>query len=172
MNKDILRFLDCIFLMLSTYNAKKYARTVRVLKCKAFLLALPLIVFLCVFFIAPISFMLIKSVYSPKVTQLAPSVTDSITDQWHDIDTLPDVQLFKTVAFALQKMAVDRTSGQFAEEVNRRISGTGGVIKKTARKIRREDLNKVDDYHALLIGIDKRWGKLMYGMAFWRRARL
>ena len=143
-------------LSLDHKQAIEYRKKQRAQKAKALLLVLPLLTFLLVFFIIPISLVLYKSVYNPKVANIA---TNLITElkTWNDISTLPTESVFRVAAYDIQAMQKKRLSGKFAEEVNRRISQTGSLIKKTARKIHKINLDQIDDYTALLISIDKRW---------------
>lgn len=145
-------------LSLTSEHTRKYNQAIRREKNKALLLVLPLFFFLLVFFITPIGFMLYRSFYNPTVANLAPKTIEKLS-HWKDISKLPDEETFKTLAYEIKQLQKSRLSGKFAEEVNRRLPQTGSVIKRTARKIKKIDLDKVDNYQKLLTSIHKKWGK-------------
>lgn len=145
--------------LLNSANQEQYRQQSRFQSVKAFLLSVPLIVFLIVFFITPIGFMLYKSFYNPTLIEVAPNIVKTIKN-WQDTKILPNETIFKVVAYEIKSMQQQRLSGKFAEEVNRRVSATGSTIKRTARKLKTIDLDAVDDYKALLISTGKRWSEL------------
>jgi putative spermidine/putrescine transport system permease protein len=145
-------------LALTTAHTRKYNQAIRREKTKALALVLPLFFFLVVFFITPIGFMLYRSFYNPTVANLAPK-TIEVLAQWKDISKLPNEEAFKTLAYELKELQKSRLSGKFAEEVNRRLPQTGSVIKRSARKIKKVNLDEVKDYQALLISMHKKWGE-------------
>ena len=129
----------------------------RALKIKALSLVVPLFLFILVFFIVPIAMILIKSIYSPKISELIPN-TIKVMDTYHYKDTtIPSEEILKIFLMELQGLAKNRQSGILAEELNRRVSGFGSTIKKTSRKIKRKDLSKIENYKKHLLGITKRW---------------
>lgn len=142
---------------LNTEHTKKYRQSIRREKTKALLLVLPLFFFLLVFFITPIGFMLYRSFYNPTVANLAPN-TVQMLEKWQDFSKLPNEETFKTLAYELQGLQKQRLAGKFAEEVNRRQAQTGSVIKRTARKIKKQNLDEVKSYHDLLISLHEKWG--------------
>ncbi len=145
-------------LSLNAEHAQKYNQAIRREKTKALMLVLPLLFFLIVFFITPIGYMLYRSFYNPTVANLAPKTT-KILAQWQDISKLPSEEAYKTLTYELKQLKKTRLSGKFAEEVNRRLPRTGSVIKKTARKIKKIELDEVKNYQQLLSSIDEKWGK-------------
>lgn len=146
-------------LLLKDKHIIKYRKSESKQKTKAFLLVLPLLVFLLIFFITPISFVLYKSVYNPKVSDISNNLVTSLKE-WKDVNVMPGELIFKTAAYEIQLMQKRRLAGKFAEEVNRRVSQTGSIIKRTARKIKKINLDEIDNYKKLLISLDKRWGKV------------
>ncbi len=145
-------------LSLNAEHSLKYHQAIRREKTKALMLVLPLLFFLIVFFITPIGYMLYRSFYNPTVANLAPKTTE-ILGHWQDLSKLPSEESYKTLSYELKQLQKTRLSGKFAEEVNRRLPRTGSVIKKTARKIKKIELDKVENYQQLLLSIDEKWGK-------------
>ena len=138
---------------------KKYQQSVRRQKIKSALLVTPLFVFLVIFFILPISFMLYKSFYNPKVADLVPITIEGLSTWDYEKLSVPDEEVFKKLAYELQAIQKQRLSGVLAEEVNRRVAQTGSVIKRTARKLKKIDLAQVVSYKDLLISLHSQWGK-------------
>ena len=145
-------------LALNAEHTQKYNQAIRREKTKALVLVLPLFFFLIVFFITPIGYMLYRSFYNPTVADLAPKTTE-ILAQWQDLSTPPSEESYKIFSYEIKQLQKDRLSGKFAEEVNRRLPRTGSVIKKTARKIKKIELDEVENYQQLLSSIDEKWGK-------------
>ncbi len=145
-------------LSLNAEHTRKYNQAIRREKTKALILVLPLLFFLIVFFITPIGYMLYRGFYNPTVADLAPK-TSEILVQWQDLSKIPSEATYKTLAYEIKQLQKERLSGKFAEEVNRRLPRTGSVIKKTARKIKKIELDEIQNYQQLLVSIDKKWGK-------------
>ncbi len=143
---------------LTSEHAKKYRQAIRREKTKALALVLPLFFFLIVFFITPIGFMLYRSFYNPTVANLAPN-TVKVLEDWKDISKIPNEKTFKILAYELKSLQKDRLAGKLAEEVNRRQAQTGSVIKRTARKIQKVELDEVKNYQELLISFHKKWAE-------------
>jgi len=120
---------------------------------KSLILVSPVLIFLAIYFLAPISYMLIKSVYHPKVNDLLPQ-TSKMLANW-DEKNMPPRETLDMFVLELQQAAKDRNSGKIAEEINRFYSGTGSLIKQTARKIKRKDNPNFDT----ITDINERWNE-------------
>ena len=141
---------------LTSEHTRKYRQAIRREKMRALILVLPLFFFLVVFFITPIGFMLYRSFYNPKVANLVPKTVTALQN-WEDISTVPDEAVFKTLAYELKDLQKQRLSGKLAEEVNRRQAQTGSVIKRSARKIKKVNLDEVTNFTELLTKFHKKW---------------
>jgi len=141
---------------LTSEHTRKYRQAIRREKMRALILVLPLFFFLVVFFITPIGFMLYRSFYNPKVANLVPNTVAALQN-WEDISSVPDEVVFKTLAYELKDLQKQRLSGKFAEEVNRRQAQTGSVIKRSARKIKKVNLDEVTNFTELLTKFHKKW---------------
>jgi putative spermidine/putrescine transport system permease protein len=131
-------------------------------KIRAFALVSPLLLFVLIFFITPICIILIKGIYNPKINTLLPNTVIAIQDYDYKKGNFPKEETLKIFLGELQKLAKNGTSGILAEELNRRVPGFGSTIKKTARKIKKIDLNNLESYKDLLLKITKRWEKPRY----------
>jgi putative spermidine/putrescine transport system permease protein len=147
-----------------TKNNNFFKTQERALKIKALALVVPLLLFILVFFIIPIVLILVKSVYSPKISELIPN-TIKMMDTYHYKNTvMPSEEILKIFLMELQGLANNRQSGILAEELNRRVSGFGSTIKKTSRKIKRKDLNKIKNYKEHILKITKKWNNPKFWM--------
>ncbi|PHR71995.1 MAG: ABC transporter permease [Arcobacter sp.] len=139
----------------------------RLAKIKAFLLVTPLLLFVLVFFVTPILLILVKAVYNPKVNTLIPQ-TVMVIKQYDYKNVFPKEEVIKVFLTELQVLSKNRTSGILAEELNRQVSGFGSTIKKTARKIRKEDINAISNYKEYLLKITKKWDNPKFWIAIKR----
>jgi putative spermidine/putrescine transport system permease protein len=139
----------------------------RLAKIKAFLLVSPLLLFVLVFFVTPILLILVKAVYNPKVNTLIPK-TVVVIKQYDYKNIFPKEQVLKVFLTELQVLSKNRTSGVLAEELNRKVSGFGSTIKKTARKIKKKDISKIPNYKEYLLSITKKWNNPKFWIAIQR----
>ncbi len=134
----------------------KLARTTRAAKRRAFLLTLPLVLFILISFVLPIGEMLVKSFYNPTGGNVVPSFAQVIR-KW-DGKGLPSEEVFevfvKDLARARKVREVGSTVGNLATRVNYELPGSRSLITKSARKVGRV---KEGPYKEALLAIDKRW---------------
>lgn len=131
-------------------------RELRHRKTMAFVLVIPLLIFLIVFFVAPIATMLHRGFYNPVVAQLIPQTLSKLAT-W-DGKNCPDDRALTSMALDLKRLAKTRKSGKLAEEINRHRPGAASIVKSTARKMHRlDDTDLSQNGAALLIAADRRW---------------
>lgn len=134
----------------------KLARTTRQLRMRAFLLTLPLVLFIVISFVMPIGQMLYRSIHNPTGTNVVPHFAKMI-QEW-DGQGLPDdkyVETFvKDLALARKNREVGKTVGNLATRVNYEIPGSRSLITSTARKAGKI---KEGPYLDALIKINKKW---------------
>lgn len=139
----------------------KLAKTTRRAKLRAFLLTVPLLVFLIVTFVIPIGQMLYRSVNNPAVERVVPEFTTAI-QQWDETKSeLPDEGLIKIFVLDLAKAYAERktrfagsTVGNLAVRVNYEIPGTGSLFKSAGRKAGKF---KDENYTEQLLKLNKKW---------------
>ena len=116
-------------------------------------LALPLIAFIGVTFVAPLATMLLRSVYDPVVSDALPD-TISLLREW-DGESDPGEAAYAAAARELMQAREERTIGRVASRVNRIRGGLRSVLVRTGRR-----LLEVRDgpWREALIDIDPDWG--------------
>jgi len=134
----------------------KLARSTAAAKRRAFLLTLPLVLFVAISFVFPIGEMLFRSFHNPVGSSVVPTFSGAIA-KW-DGKGLPSEEVFeifvKDLARARKVRDVGKTVGNLATRVNYEIPGSRSLITKTARKVRNI---KSAPYKEALLAIDKRW---------------
>ncbi len=135
---------------------QKLARTTRRMKIRAFLLTVPLVLFLIISFVIPIGQMLYRSVHNPAGTNVVPNFAQAIQN-W-DGEGIPSEELIeifvKDLALASRNREVGKTVGNLATRVNYELPGSRSLFTKTARKVRKLEEGP---YTQALFDIDKRW---------------
>ena len=143
-------------ILLTKQEAGFARKEVRRYRMVAFMMVAPLLVFLLFAFVAPIGTMLHRGFYSPVVANLIPTTLEKLAT-W-DGENLPNDDTITRMAIDFKTLAADRTSGKFAEAINRNMPGASSVIKSTARKLRRvEDEELKQNGAALLLQANKKW---------------
>ena len=130
-------------------------------------LALPLVAFIAVTFIAPLAAMLVRSVHDPVVADTLPATLAELRD-W-DGRSLPDEAAFAALARELAASREARTLGQVATRVNRVESGLRSVIMRSARQLRdiEPDVSAASPWRDGLVATAAAWGE----PATWRAIR-
>ena len=131
-------------------------------RVRAAALALPLVAFIGVTFIAPLGAMLLRSVHSPLVADTLPQTVELLGD-W-DGGGLPSDLVFAAAAREFVAAREARAIGQVATRINRVQGGLRSVVTRTARKLRGV---QTDSWQAAMIEADEAWGD----PATWRALR-
>ncbi|MFV2091544.1 MAG: ABC transporter permease [Hyphomicrobiales bacterium] len=129
------------------------ARATRRSRIRTFMLTVPLIAFVTVFFLLPIGQMLWRSVYNDVVASFLPNVTREIA-QWEGKD-LPDETVFAALVADMKQARKDKTIGRVATRVNYDLPGTRSLFTRSARQAK--NLTE-PPYKQALINLDERWG--------------
>ncbi len=101
-------------------------------KRRAFILVMPLLLFILLTFVAPIGQMLLRSVYNPSFSQSAPNL--SVWFENNPAGTEPDEAAFEALVLDLQKMREEKSQGEAGTRVNYDYSGARSLFTSTARK--------------------------------------
>ena len=131
-------------------------------RLRAAALALPLVAFIGVTFLAPLGAMLLRSVHSPDVADTLPE-TVALLGDW-DGGGLPSELVFAAAAREFVAARQSRDIGRVATRINRVQGGLRSVITRTARKLRDVE---TDSWQAAMIEVDDAWGD----PATWRALR-
>ena len=136
----------------------KLAKTTRTMKTRAFLLTMPLVLFIIVSFVIPIGQMLHRGFYNPAVSNVMPNFSVAIKDWDENTGELPSEEILKVfvtdLAAARKNREVGKTVGNMATRINYELPGSRSLFTKTARKA-----GKITEgpYKEALINIDKKW---------------
>ena len=151
---------------LSREETRTAHRGLRRRQRRAFMLVVPLLVFLLFAFLAPIGSMLYRSAYNPTVANLIPG-TLKVLAGW-DGESVPDRAVMTAMAADLQRLALSRESGRLAAEINRAYPGASSTINAAARQLRRLDEAEIQATGAdVLLEAHDRWS----APDFWRAIR-
>ena len=110
-------------------------------RLQAFVFVVPLLLFILLSFVAPIGSMLWRSVYHPTVAELIPLTLEQL-GQWDGTAT-PEHATLAVFAEELHGLAKERQSGKLAEELNRTQAGMSSMVKSTARRVGRLDVEEL-----------------------------
>ena len=145
----------------------KLRRAERKRKIKAAGLVAPLFFFLLITFIIPILLLLYRAIDNPEILTVMPRTAEAI-QKWDGAD-LPDESVFAALAADLKQARKDRTVGKAGKRLNYDITGFRSLVLKTARKVARMKTVPAS-YREKIIGMDKRWGDILYWSAVKRAA--
>jgi putative spermidine/putrescine transport system permease protein len=133
--------------------AKRLRRVERTAKLRAFLLVLPLLLFVILLFVVPIGQMLFRSVDNTAPCRLAP-VTCEALRKW-DGTGIPGEPIYESFAHDLAQLFKDHAADQLGTRLNYEASGMLSLIRSTARQI-----SKVTEgpYQPAFQDINPTWG--------------
>lgn len=140
---------DGIPLKTSLQHAQRRARR------RAFLLVVPLLLFIVVTFMLPIGDMLLRSVQNPQMVEAMPALSQALRD-W-DGQTLPDEALFAVLVADFKRADANRDAGKVGNRLNYEQPGMSSLIRKS---VNRGGKLTGPPYKEAMIAIDKRWGEL------------
>jgi len=121
---------------------------------RAFVLVLPLLLFIFLMFIVPIAYLLFQAVYNPTFSSSMPRTT-SMLAAW-DGQSEPTEEMFAVLVEELALAREERTIGQVATHINRVLSGTRSLFTRSARSAARLEA----PFKEALIDVDDDWGEL------------
>ncbi|WP_231492911.1 ABC transporter permease [Zestomonas thermotolerans] len=122
---------------------------------KALMLALPLLLFLLITFIAPIGILLLRSVQNPELPSAMPELAAALQD-W-DETALPEPQAYAALAHSLVAASASDELGSAARRLNFYDPSMRSLLLKTVRKVKGRDS---DDWSVTLPEIDRRWADM------------
>lgn len=120
-------------------------------RLRAFLLVLPILLFLLVTFLIPIAYFLFQGIYDSTFSSIMPQTTKALSD-W-DAKSEPTEEMYAALVADMVVAREDRTIGKVATRVNRSLPGTRSLFTSTARKVG----NIGAPYKVSLPGIKKKW---------------
>ena len=129
-------------------------------KRRAFLLVLPLLLFVLLTFLVPIGYMLKRSFEHDGFASTAPALVAWFQANPDFDPTDPPEAAFAALADDLARMQVEKTTGMAGTRINYSVPGTISLFKKGAREAK----NLVPPFKTSLVALDADWGK----PALWR----
>jgi putative spermidine/putrescine transport system permease protein len=136
-------------------TAMRFRASERRKTAAAVLLTLPLLVFLLVFFFAPLAGILIQSIRAPEVSTVLLRTTDAL-EGWHPTE-LPGDDAYRALIVDLRNAYADKTVVDAAVRLNHEIPGMRQLVLKTARRAKRLDDRTP---RQALSATDRRWDDL------------
>jgi len=141
-------------------------------KRTALLLVAPLFLFILITFLLPIFDMLSRSVDNQVMSQIFPRTTVLLAE-WNDsTGELPDEAVFKALVQEGKIAANEKTINKVGKRLNYEKSGMSSLFRKTGRKLRRFDPDKLKtNYTDMVLGIDKKWKNIEVWQLFKRESK-
>jgi putative spermidine/putrescine transport system permease protein len=103
-------------------------------KIKAFLLVVPLLLFLVITYISPIGELLTRSVDDKMVTNMLPK-TFKAMEKW-DGQELPPEEVFASFLSDYKILVKAKTQGKLGQRLNKEKNGFNSILKKLIRKMK------------------------------------
>ncbi|WP_284336244.1 ABC transporter permease [Comamonas sp. NoAH] len=138
----------------ATPPAELYRRARKRAAREAFLLALPLLLFLLATFIVPIAMLLARSVQNPEMPESMPQLTQ-VLQRW-DGEGVPEEAVFAALATDLAAAAQDGSLGTVSRRMNFYQPEMRSLLMRSARNLPEQ---APATWKAVLIDIDERWGE-------------
>jgi putative spermidine/putrescine transport system permease protein len=134
-------------------------------KIKAFLLVVPLLLFLVITYISPIGELLTRSVDDKMVTNMLPK-TFKAMEKW-DGQELPPEEVFASFLSDYKILVKAKTQGKLGQRLNKEKNGFNSILKKLIRKMKTFEEG---NYKEQIISVHKRFGDVSYWRAIKRTA--
>ena len=134
-------------------------------KIKAFLLVAPLLLFLLITYISPISEMLTRSVDDKMITKMLPK-TFKAMENW-DGQELPPEEVFASFLIDYKALVKDKTQGKLGQRLNKEKNGFNSILKKLKRKMKGFEEG---NYKEQIMSVHKRFRDVAYWRAIKRTA--
>lgn len=120
-------------------------------RLRAFLLVLPILVFLFVTFIIPIGYFLFQGIFDNTFSSIMPQTTKALSS-W-DSDSEPSEEMYAALVADMIKARENKTIGKVATRVNRDLPGTRSLFTSSARKVAKLEA----PFKESLPGVKKKW---------------
>ncbi len=136
-------------------------------RIRAFLLVVPLLLFIGITFVLPISNMLYRSIDNPLISEKLPQ-TVSALEEWQ-FDGLPPESAYQALALELVTLHNNKDLAKVASRLNIEQSGMRSLMTRSGRKLNKafNSGTEIASYPAIevkaaVIKADKRWGQQKY----------
>tara|TARA_B100000780_G_scaffold171674_1_gene120170 strand:+ start:43 stop:1296 length:1254 start_codon:yes stop_codon:yes gene_type:complete len=113
---------------------KSLRKAERINKIKAFLLVVPLLLFLIITYISPIGELFTRSIDDKMITNMLPT-TFKAMEKW-DGQELPPEEVFASFLFDYKILVKAQTQGKLGQRLNKEKNGFNSILKKLKRKMK------------------------------------
>ena len=137
-------------------------------KIKAFLLVVPLLLFLLITYIFPIGDMFMRSIDDKMVTNMLPK-TFSAMEKW-DGKEMPPEDVFAGFYSDFKILVKNKEHGKLAQRLNKEKNGFNTIIKKLYRQVIRNKIIETESFKEQITSIHKRFRDVEYWRAIKRTA--
>jgi len=144
---------------------KSLKKAEKINKIKAFLLVVPLLLFLIITYIAPIGELLTRSVDDKMITNMLPK-TFKAMENW-DGKELPSEEVFASFLSDYKVLVEAKTQGKLGQRLNKEKNGFNSILKKLIRKMKTFEEG---NYKEQIMSVHKRFGDVSYWRAMKRTA--
>ncbi|AMA60001.1 ABC transporter permease [Bradyrhizobium sp. CCGE-LA001] len=132
----------------------KLHRVERRRKLRAFILVLPLLLFILTTFVLPIGRMIFNAVHDDTLLRLMPRTMTEVR-AWDGKD-LPDESVYAALAAELKQSWTQKTAAEIGKRINYELPGARSQVTSSARKA---STLSTGPYKEALIDIDPLWGR-------------
>ncbi|UPK20514.1 ABC transporter permease [Bradyrhizobium sp. 131] len=122
---------------------------------RAFILVLPLLLFIMTAFVFPLGRMMFNAIHDDTLLALMPR-TSAALSVWDGKD-LPDERVYAALAEDLKQAWANKTTGAVGKRMNYELPGAAGQVTLSARKV---STLSAGPYKEGLIAISPLWGRL------------
>ena len=137
-------------------------------KIKAFLLVVPLLLFLIITYILPIGDMFMRSIDDKMVTNMLPK-TFTAMEKW-DGKEMPPEEVFAGFYSDFKILVQNKEHGKLAQRLNKEKNGFNSIIKKLFRQVQRNKIDEGQSIKEQIMKVHKRWRNVEYWQAIKRTA--
>ena len=137
-------------------------------KIKAFLLVVPLLLFLIITYILPIGDMFMRSIDDKMVTNMLPK-TFTAMEKW-DGKEMPPEEVFAGFYSDFKILVQNKEHGKLAQRLNKEKNGFNSIIKKLFRQVQRNKIDEGQSIKERIMKVHKRWRDVEYWQAIKRTA--
>ena len=137
-------------------------------KIKAFLLVVPLLLFLIITYILPIGDMFMRSIDDKMVTNMLPK-TFTAMEKW-DGKEIPPEEVFAGFYSDFKILVQNKEHGKLAQRLNKEKNGFNSIIKKLFRQVQRNKIDEGQSIKEQIMKVHKRWRDVEYWQAIKRTA--
>ena len=136
---------------------RSLARALRAQKLRALALIAPLLIFIIIAFLLPITDMLLRSVDNKIVKETLPLTVEALKDWDETSGEAPGEEVFKAFHADMLPAVKAKTHTQVARRLNFEVPGIASLFRKTGRRIKKMDpeVSLKDQF----LKVNEKWGE-------------